>query len=106
MSVLALPPYPSLPFPSLPFYNKNGSQLHTNLGNHPSQIQTTLSLHSPLPTTTLMPPKILAATGIECTREAIPRRQQRRRRQRHERGKRDEEETKERLAALSFMPDE
>jgi hypothetical protein len=50
-----------------------------------------------------MPPKILAATGIECTREAIPRR---RRRQRHERGKRDEGETKERLAALSFMPDE
>jgi hypothetical protein len=49
-----------------------------------------------------MPPKILAATGIECTRKAIPRR----RRQRHERGKRDEEETKERLAALSFMPDE
>jgi hypothetical protein len=49
-----------------------------------------------------MPPKILAATGIECTREAI----RRRRRQRHERGKREEEETKERLAALSFMPDE
>jgi hypothetical protein len=104
MSVLALPPYPRLPFPSLPFYYKNGFQLHTNLGNHPSQIQTLLSLHSPLPTTTLMPPKILAATGIECTREAIPRR--RRRRQRHERGKRDEGETKERLAALSFMPDE